>query len=117
MTITATRHALGRPRSRTRFVTCTNCGQCFTPPKVNRKKPTRYLPPDARFASWINARGGTASISAIARRFNLSAAERDVLLGRFCGARDGIMLHHHGRGGGQHFTLLRTPRQPTMPPL
>jgi hypothetical protein len=102
-----------------RFVTCTNCGECFTPivPPKAKRKPTRYPPPAARFASWINARGGTASISAIARRFNLSAAEVAVLLGRYCGARDGIILHNLHRGGGLRFTLLRTPRHPQMPPL
>ncbi len=100
-----------------RFVTCPNCSEHFTPPKANRKKPTRYLPPDERFVSWINARSGTASISAIARRFNLRAAERDILLSRLTAAGAGLVLHHHGRGGGRRFVLLRTPRQPTMPPL
>ena len=105
------------PRRGRRFVTCPNCSEHFTPPKANRKKPTRYLPPDGRFVSWVTARSGTASISAIARRFNLSAAERDILLSRFCGAGDAIILHNHDRGGGLRFTLLRTPRRPQMPPL
>ena len=109
--------APGSTRSRMRFVTCPRCTETFIPPKAKRKKPTRYLPPDARFASWVNARSGTASISAIARRFNLSAAERDILLSRFCGAGDAIILHNHDRGGGLRFTLLRTPRRPQMPPL
>src|SRR5438309_5524225 len=43
-------------RSRRRFITCTNCGETFTPPKAKRKA-TRYLPPEPRFVSWIEARG------------------------------------------------------------
>ncbi len=83
-----------------------------------KRKVTRYLPPDARFVGWIEARGGTASLSAISRRFNLTAAERDILLGRYCGAGDGIISHRlNGRGGGQQFTLLRKPRQLPPPPL
>jgi len=112
---TATPHAL---RSRRRFVSCPNCSEQFTPPKA-KKKATRYLPPEPRFVSWIEARGGSASLSAISRRFNLTRAERDVLLGRFTGARDGIILPNlDGRGGGLRFTLLRRPRRPqTLPPL
>jgi len=100
-------------------VTCPNCSECFTPiaPPKAKRNVTRYLPSDARFVSWLNAHGGSASLSAIARRFNLTAAERDVLVSRYCGGRDGIILHNFGRGGGLRFTLLRTPRQPTMPPL
>ena len=103
-------------RSRRRFITCTNCGETFTPPKAKRKA-TRYLPPEPRFVSWIEARGDSASIAAISRRFNLSASERDVLLSRLTAAGIGLVLHHHGRGGGQHFVLLRTLRQPTLPAL
>ena len=105
------------PRRGRRFVTCPNCSEHFTPAAAPKKKPTRYLPSHARFASWINARGGSAAISAIARQFNLSAAEVAVLLSRFCGAGDGIILHNLHRGGGLRFTLLRTPRRPQTPPL
>src|SRR5437667_10665506 len=99
------------PRCSRTFVQCPACGENFTPaPPKGARKVTRYLPDDARFASWINARGGSASLHAIRRRFNLSADERDVLLGRFTAPRDGIVLHHHGRGGGFRFTLLRMPR-------
>ena len=109
--------APGSTRSRMRFVTCPRCTETFIPPKAKRKKPTRYLPPDARFASWVNARSGTASISAIARRFNLSAAERDILLSRLTAAGAGLVLHRHGRGGGQRFVLLPVSHQPTTPGL
>jgi hypothetical protein len=89
-----------------------------TAPPKGKRRVTRYLPSDGRFTAWIELHGGSASLSAIARRFNLSAEERDVLLGRYRGARDGIITHKlHGRGGGQVFTLLRKPRPPTLPPL
>jgi hypothetical protein len=86
-----------------------------SPPKGRRV--TRYLPPEPRFLSWLTARGGTASLSAIARRFNLTAAEVDVLLSRLTAVGAGLVLDHHGRGGGRRFILLRTPRQPTTPAL
>jgi hypothetical protein len=85
--------------------------------RAKRKKPTRYLPPEPRFVSWIEARGGSASLSAIARRFNLTAAEVDVLLSRLTAAGAGLVMYHHGRGGGRRFVLLRTPRHPTGPVL
>lgn len=88
-----------------------------SPPQAKRKKPTRYLPPEPRFASWIKARGGSVALSAIARRFNLTAAEVDALLGRLTAAGIGIVMYHHGRGGGRRFVLLRTPRQPTTAAL
>jgi hypothetical protein len=81
-------------------------------PTKTKGKPTRYLPPDARFVSWVEARRGSASLSSIARRFNLTAAEVDVLLSRLTAAGAGIIMPHHGRGGGRRFMVLRTPRQP-----
>ena len=95
-----------------RLATCPDCGTTFTPAATpKRRKATRYLPDTPRFVSWITAKGGSASLLAVARRFNLTAAERDVLVARYTGARDGIVLHNHGRGGGFRFHLLRTPRR------
>jgi hypothetical protein len=92
-------------------------GDAASPPKTKKRKPTRYLPSEHRFISWNEARGGAASLSAIARRFNLTAAEVEVLLSRLTAGHVGIIMPHHGRGGGRRFVLLRTPRQPTMAAL
>jgi hypothetical protein len=88
-----------------------------SPLKAKGKKPTRYLPPDARFLTWVEARGGSAALSAIARRFNLTVAEVDVLVSRLTAAGLGLVLDNHGRGGGRRFVLLRTPRPATMAAL
>src|SRR5262245_25586585 len=94
-----------------RIVACPHCGEHFTPPAPSKaRRVTRYVPNDARFVSWLNARGGSAPLGAIARRFNLTAAERDVLVGRYTGARDALVRVNHGPGGGFRFFLLRMPR-------
>lgn len=105
----ATPHALRR------FVTCTNCSETFTPvPKANGR-PTRRVPPTPRVVSWLASRRGTASLSAIARRFNLSAAALNELLRHLAAERIGVVLPNRGRGGGRQFVLLRTPRRSQEP--
>ena len=106
------------PRAHRRIVGCPACGEHFTPAATPKKKPNRRLPPTPRFMSWMAERkDGSVSLSAIARRFNLTRDQLSELLRRLYVERVGVVLNGHDRGGGKRFVLLGVPHRPQTPTL
>jgi hypothetical protein len=108
------------PRALSRIVGCPNCGEHFTPKA--KKTPTRRPPDDAVVLTYLTARGGTAKLRDLARRFHLDAAGVDALVQRLRDARLGMVYQRpcsrrFPTRQARCFTLLRTATTQAEPPL